>query len=509
MFGFVTQQGLFPYSIGFENDPKKATAPAQDVTVTEQLDANLDWSTFALGDIQFGATTITVPGGLQSFQTSVNATNMDGTPLRVDVSAGLNQQTGVVTWTFLSVDPVTGLAPSGIVDGFLPVDDSTGRGQAFVHYVIRAKAGLGSGKQFTAQATVVFDTNPALATNTASNTIDAGPPTSSVQGLPATEPTGSFAVTWAGQDDAGGSGVASYSVFVSDNGGPFTLWQNATTQTSAIYPGQVGHTYAFYSVATDNVGHVQATPAVPQATTRVQPPTSAPPSVQPPATTSGSQSVTAVSTTTQGNLSSRSAVTGQPVTYTLTVAAGSATPPGSVTLTGLPGGARTLPLNDGTVTFTFAAPPGRYALQAAFLGDTNFQPSSGPTAVLIVQTSAREPDPRHKGKFVLVVGTTSGRDHIRLQTVHGGREIQIDISQLSGGHFTSRSTFAMKGLSGILIYGQRGTDPVQWLNGPKLPLAYSKPAASMEASRAARSKREPLLAVAVLDAALAEIAKRG
>jgi hypothetical protein len=64
--GYVTGQQVFPYTIGFENDPKKATVAAQDVTVTIPLDPNLDWSTFQLGDIQFGATTISVPIGVQS-----------------------------------------------------------------------------------------------------------------------------------------------------------------------------------------------------------------------------------------------------------------------------------------------------------------------------------------------------------------------------------------------------------------------------------------------------------
>ena len=39
------------------------------------------------------------------------------------------------------------------------------------------------------------------------------------------------------------------------------------TLTSATYAGQLNHTYAFYSVATDNVGHRQATPTAAQATT--------------------------------------------------------------------------------------------------------------------------------------------------------------------------------------------------------------------------------------------------
>ena len=52
----MTPQQALPYTIGFENDPKKATAAAQAVTVTQTLDPNLDWTTFQLGDIQLGAT---------------------------------------------------------------------------------------------------------------------------------------------------------------------------------------------------------------------------------------------------------------------------------------------------------------------------------------------------------------------------------------------------------------------------------------------------------------------
>ena len=42
-----------------------------------------------------------------------------------------------------------------------------------------------------------------------------------------------------------------------------------TTATSAEYQGSPGHTYAFYSIATDNVRNVQPTPTAAQATTTV------------------------------------------------------------------------------------------------------------------------------------------------------------------------------------------------------------------------------------------------
>jgi hypothetical protein len=76
-------------------------------------------------------------------------------------------------------------------------------------------------------------------------------------------------VSWSGQDDAGGSGIASYDIFVSNNNGPYTLWRDDTTDTSGTFTGQVGHTYRFYAVAVDNVGHVESAPLAPDTQTTV------------------------------------------------------------------------------------------------------------------------------------------------------------------------------------------------------------------------------------------------
>jgi len=70
--------------------------------------------------------------------------------------------------------------------------------------------------------------------------------------------TPSFAVSWAGTDDPGGSGVASYDVYASTDGGPFSPLVLGTTDTSLIFTGMAGSRYGFYSVATDNVGNRQA-----------------------------------------------------------------------------------------------------------------------------------------------------------------------------------------------------------------------------------------------------------
>ncbi len=263
--GYVPAGQALPYTIQFTNDAT-ATAPVQVVVVTEQLSTNLDWSTFQLGGFGFGDISVQVPTGRTSYSTQVDDRAAAG--VFVDVSANLNTQTGVVTWTFTSIDPTTLDQPSNLLEGFLPPDQTQPEGEGFVSYTVQPKAGLVTGATIVASASVVFDNNPAINTTPVSNTIDAKAPTSSVAALPAVVGA-EFPVSWSGKDDTGGSGVATYDVFVSDDGGAFTEWLSDTTDTSSTFDGVVGQTYAFYSVAIDNAGNIQATPSVAQATTTV------------------------------------------------------------------------------------------------------------------------------------------------------------------------------------------------------------------------------------------------
>jgi hypothetical protein len=278
--GFITANAALPYRVDFENDPT-ATAPAQRVVVSDQLDPNIDWNTFQFTGVGFGDNNITIPVESQHFQTTVSMTYA-GLTFDVEIELGLNTNTGLVTATFQSIDPNTELPPPVLI-GFLPPEDGTGRGMGYFSYMAMPKAGLPTGTQIHNVATVTFDVNPPITTDQVNendpsqgvdpakeclNTIDSVAPTSSVTALPAFSP-GNFTVNWSGQDNPGGSGIDSFKVYVSDNGGPYTLWQNDTTNTSATFTGVNGHTYAFYSVAFDNAGNVQSQPTSPQATTTV------------------------------------------------------------------------------------------------------------------------------------------------------------------------------------------------------------------------------------------------
>ena len=143
--------------------------------------------------------------------------------------------------------------------GFLPPDNSSGVGEGFVSYTVQAGPSDPTGTVVNARATVTFDTQPPMDTPQVSNTIDAADGLSStVAPLPGYGTTPNFLVSWSGSDAQNGSAIGSNTIYVSDNDGPYTAWLQQTTLTSATFAGQYYHTYRFYSLATDNVGNVEA-----------------------------------------------------------------------------------------------------------------------------------------------------------------------------------------------------------------------------------------------------------
>jgi hypothetical protein len=261
---FVAERAPLDYVIHFENLPA-ATAAAQTVAVDDQLDASkVDLGTLSLGRITFGDRVIDPPPGLTSYTTDVDLRPEMDLIARVTAVLG---STGNLSWRFKSLDPAT-LAPTDDAFlGFLPPNTSPPNGEGSVSVVVTPLASVGDGTSFANWARIVFDENPYIDTPVWSNTLDLSPPSSQVTSLGPIQNSTSFGVTWAGTD--GGSGVSDYSVFVSDDGGPYTLWQSHSTSTNATFSGQDGHVYAFYSTACDQVGQVEPAPVTPDATTQI------------------------------------------------------------------------------------------------------------------------------------------------------------------------------------------------------------------------------------------------
>lgn len=265
---------LLPYTIDFENKAT-ATAPAQQVKITDQLDlSRLDPSTFQFGPVTFGSELVNPPFGANMF-TVMTYYSVDGNPahdvvVQIDGSLDFMPASptyGLVTWKFQSLDPSTGFPVFNPLVGFLPPNVTPPQGQGTVSFTISPQPGLTSGNRITNGATIFFDANAPIATPIWTNTIDNTPPSSQVNGLPPKVPT-TFAVTWGGVD--ADSGIADYDIFVSDNGAAFQPWLSATSLTFAQYSGVDQHTYSFYSVARDLVGNQEIAPVTPEATTTAE-----------------------------------------------------------------------------------------------------------------------------------------------------------------------------------------------------------------------------------------------
>ena len=172
--------------------------------------------------------------------------------------------------------------------GFLPPEDGTGRGKGWFSFTIRPKAGLATGTQIRNIALIKFDANAPIATNQVDPhdaskgtdptrecllTIDANIPSAGMNSLPGTQPL-NFSVSWTGSAGSGGSGIASYTVYVSSDGGvTYTPWLTDTRATAGIYSGVAGKRYSFYVAAKSNVGTVQqVTPQAASVSTVVQAP---------------------------------------------------------------------------------------------------------------------------------------------------------------------------------------------------------------------------------------------
>jgi 6-phosphogluconolactonase (cycloisomerase 2 family) len=274
---YITGTNPFTYGVFYSNEVS-ATAPAQNVVVTNQLDiTHENLLTFSLGPITIGSQVVSPPPYSNNFQTTLDL--RPTTDLLVAIKASLDRNTGLATWTYMSIDPATNQPPTDPTTGFLPPG-----GQGSLFFTVTPKNGLATNVQIVDAARVVFDTNAPISTPIWTNTIDNTQPTSHVVALPGKTWMTDFTVSWTGSDI--GSGVQGYSIYVSVDGGPFSAWLANVSATSATYAGQIGHTYSFYSIANDNVGNVESAKTAAEATTSVMQDTT-PPVIMP--TVTGSQ----------------------------------------------------------------------------------------------------------------------------------------------------------------------------------------------------------------------------
>ena len=203
------------YIVNFENIAT-ATASAENISISDTLSSNLDWSTFVFDSTSHKAT-------LKSF----------------------NLSQGIVKWVFDSIN--------------LPPNVNPPQGEGWVMYHINQKPNLSSGTQITNRASIKFDFNNPMLTNTTINTIDTASPVSAVKQGPMYLGDYTYLISWSGHDETNGSGIQDYTVYISESANNnYQPWKRNVADTFATFKGDPGKTYYFYSLARDGVGHIEA-----------------------------------------------------------------------------------------------------------------------------------------------------------------------------------------------------------------------------------------------------------
>ncbi|HLP18491.1 MAG TPA: T9SS type A sorting domain-containing protein [Bacteroidota bacterium] len=213
---FITSAGKMMYQILFENK-KEATAPAYKIVIVDTLRAEFDPET-----VEFG-------------RTSHDAAQYVWKKTRTG---------NILKWEIEGIE--------------LPPNVNAPEGEGWVAFTVSPKPGLASGTSLENAATIVFDMNPALRTNTYVNTLDFKAPVSTMKALSPSVSGKQMLVKWSSVDEANGSGVESTTLYAAIDDGAYAV-VGTTNADSLVIPIQAGsHKYSFYALAKDFLGNVES-----------------------------------------------------------------------------------------------------------------------------------------------------------------------------------------------------------------------------------------------------------
>ncbi|MFA7138876.1 MAG: T9SS type A sorting domain-containing protein [Bacteroidales bacterium] len=241
---------LMDYTVFFENK-NTAAANAVEVFIYDTLAiGKYDPASFRFGEVAVSGFTYPVFADGNTFTSDFDLRPNLNCIVRVDGS--FNPENGAVYWHFMSLDPETMDITEDPEAGFLPPNIESPEGEGSVMYHINLKAPLTHQNSVAAKATIVFDFNAPLVTNTYMNTIDLEAPVSSVY---AVQLAGEnlYELFWQGEDSE--SGVHYYNIYWAEGSGDYSLWRNNTERLSDTLRIAPGVSYKFFAQAVDYLGN--------------------------------------------------------------------------------------------------------------------------------------------------------------------------------------------------------------------------------------------------------------
>ena len=242
------------YDIEFENDPEIANSAAHCIVIENQLDpTKFNLKSFTPKEITLSGKKVELDGSKSFVKTLDLRPEIDAI---AELQCAYNVQTGLIRWTFTSLDPMTMEPTDDIMQGVLPVNHDGKSGIGNVSYMVDLLKSFPDGTQIPNKASIIFDTNEPIETPLWVNTIDAVCPEGRVtEAVLANDSTAT--IRCEGSDTR--SGVWKYEVYVQYGSGE--LWEKAgeCPADSAEISFRVydGMDYGFCALAVDSAGNVE------------------------------------------------------------------------------------------------------------------------------------------------------------------------------------------------------------------------------------------------------------
>ena len=213
---FIATSGKMNYTILFENK-KEATAAAYRIQIVDTLSAVFDPAT-----VKFGATSHSGP----------------------NYNWKMERNGAILKWDIEGIE--------------LPPNKTPPEGEGFVTFTVDLKKNLLSGTEIKNRATIVFDINPPITTNTWKNVLDTIAPKTIMNAIKYANGDSIINISCTSNDNVNGSGAGKYAFFASVNNEPFKSI-GESFQNSIYYPvsQKVKNNYRFYALASDNVSNAE------------------------------------------------------------------------------------------------------------------------------------------------------------------------------------------------------------------------------------------------------------
>ncbi len=270
IYGYLSEAGskfmpdsveTINYTIEFENDTTLATASAHTIIVRDTLDSHyFDLMTFVPTGIKIGEhelllnrdNDLKISNGVLTFVKTIDMRSEINAIAQVECN--YSQKTGIATWTFTSLDPMTMEPTDDIMQGILPVNYNGTVGIGEVMFEIGVKPNKGDGAEISNRASITFDYEAPIMTPSWTNIVDAVAPESYIQQIVVNDTIMTLRLN--GSDNR--SGIWHYNVYVQEGeDAPWRLTGENITESFYKFVGKKDINYGFCVVATDLAGNVE------------------------------------------------------------------------------------------------------------------------------------------------------------------------------------------------------------------------------------------------------------